>query len=70
MGVLMADFASGTVHWIGDRYFREDTPLIGPLLIEPFREHHRDPRGITTHGLIELHGNTGLPVVWMLALVL
>lgn len=62
-GVLTADFGSGVVHWIGDRFFREDSPVIGPMLIHPFREHHRDPRGITLHGLLELHGNTGLLVV-------
>lgn len=70
LGVLVADFGSGIVHWIGDRFFHEDSPIVGPLLIQPFREHHRDPRGITLHGLLELHGNTGLPVVVVLAVVL
>jgi hypothetical protein len=70
LGVLAADFASGVVHWIGDRFFREDSPIIGPMLIQPFREHHRDPSGITRHGWLELHGNTALPVAIVLGLAL
>ena len=42
-----ADAISGLVHWGCDHYFAEDTPLLGPALIAPFREHHRDPLAIT-----------------------
>src|SRR5262245_21619986 len=42
-GYAFADVASGLVHWFCDTFFRETTPGIGPLLIRPFREHHRDP---------------------------
>lgn len=65
-GVLLADFSSGVVHWFGDTFFREDSPWLGPVLIAPFREHHRDPEAITRHGLLELHGNSCLPVVAVL----
>jgi ubiquitin-conjugating enzyme E2 variant len=34
--------------------------VLGPLLIEPFRDHHRDPLGITRHGFVELSGNSAL----------
>ena len=66
IGWLAADFASGLVHWFADTFFEEDTPCIGPLLIQPFREHHRDPQAMTHHGFLELTGNSCLmllPVV-------
>jgi len=65
-GWLAADFASGLVHWFADSFFEESTPWIGPLLIRPFREHHRDPEAMTRHGFLELTGNSCLvllPVV-------
>lgn len=65
-GWLAADFASGLMHWFADSFFEEDTPWIGPLLIQPFREHHRDPQAMTRHGFLELTGNSCLvllPVV-------
>ncbi len=41
-GYLFADIASGLVHWFCDTFFEEKTPLLGKLLIQPFREHqHR-----------------------------
>jgi uncharacterized protein YbdZ (MbtH family) len=60
MGWLAADFASGLVHWFADSFFEEDTPVIGPLLIQSFREHHRDPQAMTRHGFLELTGNSCL----------
>ncbi|MBY0280486.1 fatty acid desaturase family protein [Candidatus Binatia bacterium] len=69
--VLAADLVSGLVHWICDRFFAEDTPLIGRMLIHPFREHHVDPMAITRHGLFELCGNNALAVLLpVLALLL
>jgi hypothetical protein len=59
-GWLAADFASGIVHWFADTFFEEDAPWIGPLLIRPFREHHRDPQAMTRHGFLELTGNSCL----------
>jgi TMEM189-like protein len=58
LGWLAADFASGVVHWFADTFFEETTPGIGPLLIQPFREHHRDPLAMTRHGFLELTGNS------------
>lgn len=55
-GALLADVASGTVHWLCDRFGSEATPLLGPLLIAAFREHHRDPGSIARHGLLERSG--------------
>ena len=55
-GYLLADVGSGTVHWFGDTFYEENTPVIGPLLIRTFREHHRDPESITRHGFFEVNG--------------
>jgi hypothetical protein len=67
-GYALADMVSGLTHWFCDTFFREDTPFIGPLLIRPFREHHRDPAAMTRHGFLELTGNSCLGVLPLLAL--
>jgi hypothetical protein len=53
LGIAVADLFSGIVHWGCDTFLREDAPLIGPLFIAPFREHHRDPLAMTRHGFVE-----------------
>ncbi|MGH9860131.1 MAG: fatty acid desaturase CarF family protein, partial [Candidatus Acidiferrales bacterium] len=69
LGLLLADFLSGCAHWFCDRFFEEDTPVLGPLLIAPFREHHRDPLAMTHHGFLELNGNNALALTPLLAWV-
>jgi len=69
LGVVVADFASGAVHWFCDTFFSERTPLIGRSLILPFRAHHADPGSILRHGLVELHGNSAVPVVLVLGVL-
>jgi ubiquitin-conjugating enzyme E2 variant len=56
VGYLAADLMSGTVHWFCDTFFAEDTPLIGPTVILPFRDHHRHPEAITGYRLLEQDG--------------
>lgn len=67
-GYAAADAASGLTHWFCDTFFREDTPGIGPVLIHPFREHHRNPAAMTRHGFLELVGNSCLGVAPVLGL--
>lgn len=67
LGWLGADLASGIAHWLCDRYGSERTPLLGPVLIRPFREHHADPLAMTRHGFLELCGNNALAVAPVLA---
>jgi ubiquitin-conjugating enzyme E2 variant len=66
LGYLLADFLSGCAHWFCDTFFEETTPVIGALLIAPFREHHVDPQAITRHGFLELNGNSALALVPLL----
>jgi ubiquitin-conjugating enzyme E2 variant len=56
------------IHWFCDRFLEEHTRLIGPVLIRPFREHHRDPLAMTSHGFLELTGNSCLGLLPVLAL--
>ena len=44
LGILVADFNGGFVHWFSDTFFAEDSSLFGRGIIAPFREHHRDPQ--------------------------
>jgi hypothetical protein len=67
VGYLGSDFFTGFAHWFGDSFFEEESPFIGPVLIQPFREHHRDPLAMTRHGLLELTGNSALVLSPVLA---
>lgn len=40
---LFADFLSGLYHWIEDRYFGDEWPLIGAYVSKPNGRHHDDP---------------------------
>jgi ubiquitin-conjugating enzyme E2 variant len=70
LGYFVADVATGLVHWFCDRFFEEDSPVVGRLLIFPFRDHHRDPRAMTRHGVLELTGNSCLATSPVLAAAL
>jgi hypothetical protein len=67
VGWLSADFGSGLVHFLCDRFGSERTPLFGPAVIRPFREHHVDPSAIGSHGFVELSGNNALALTPLLA---
>lgn len=57
---LLADLMSGLVHCAADNFGEENLFFFGPAFIKPFREHHRDPEGITHHGFLEVNGNSCL----------
>ena len=62
-GYLTADFLSGVVHWAGDTIGDETTPFLGKNFVMPFRQHHVDPKEISTHDLIETNGNNCIVVL-------
>lgn len=70
LALVLGDFVGGLVHWGADTYFSEDTPVIGPALIKPFRQHHIFPRDICTHTLVSIVGNVCILAVPILALCL
>tara|TARA_B100000959_G_C14775711_1_gene539381 strand:+ start:48 stop:731 length:684 start_codon:yes stop_codon:yes gene_type:complete len=53
LGYILADFITGATHWFCDSFFNEKTPVIGRLIIYPFREHHLYPLLITEDKFIE-----------------
>ncbi|MDX1958818.1 MAG: fatty acid desaturase CarF family protein [Leptospiraceae bacterium] len=60
LSYLSADFISGYVHFLGDNFLSENSPILGEAFIRPFREHHTDPKAITRHDFIETNGNNCL----------
>jgi ubiquitin-conjugating enzyme E2 variant len=70
LGMLATDFISGLVHWFCDGFFREDTPVLGPLLIGPFREHHRDPQAMTQRPFLQINHNNCVGMLPILAVAL
>jgi ubiquitin-conjugating enzyme E2 variant len=65
---IASDFASGFVHWLADTWGSDTMPVIGPALVQPFREHHVDPLGITRHSFVVTNGNTALISLPVLAM--
>lgn len=62
-GYLAADFASGFVHWMGDTFGDEQTPVLGEGFVKPFREHHTHPKKICDHDFVEVNGNNSILLV-------
>jgi ubiquitin-conjugating enzyme E2 variant len=56
VGVAAIDFLTGIVHWGCDRFGDAETPVVGPLLIRAFREHHVNPGNMVDHDWIETNG--------------
>jgi ubiquitin-conjugating enzyme E2 variant len=53
LGYLCADLLSGVAHWFCDTFFDERTPIIGPTVIAPFRDHHSRPWRIAHYRFIQ-----------------
>ncbi|MBK9500874.1 MAG: kua-ubiquitin conjugating enzyme hybrid localization domain protein [Leptospiraceae bacterium] len=69
VGYVGADFFSGLVHFLGDTFGTEETPVLGEPFIKPFREHHVDPKGMTKHDFVETSGNNCIVSIPFLLLV-
>jgi Lipid desaturase domain len=70
LALVLGDFVGGLVHWAADTYFSEDTPVVGPALIKPFRQHHLFPRDICTHTFVSIVGNVCILAVPLLLMCL
>lgn len=60
IGWVLADLFSGLVHFIADNFGHPATPIVGPLFIAPFREHHDAPEAMLHHGFLERNANNAL----------
>jgi ubiquitin-conjugating enzyme E2 variant len=71
-GAVAADLVSGLVHWGADTWGRDDTPVVGPRLLVPFRVHHVNPddflrrRFVDTNGEVAMIAAPALTAVLML----
>lgn len=71
-GLVAADFASGLVHWGADTWGRDDLPVIGRLLLVPFRVHHINPGDFARRSFVDTNGEVAaisVPVLAALMLV-
>jgi hypothetical protein len=66
-GIAAADFLSGLVHWAADTWGRDDTPIVGPRLLVPFRVHHVNPDDFVTRPFLDTNGDVALIAVPILA---
>jgi len=72
LGWLLADFLSGVLHWIEDRFGpgREDWPVLGPLIFTPNLIHHDVPTLFLDSGFVERNWTTWAVVVPLAAALL
>ena len=70
VGMFGADIVSGLVHWGCDTWGSPTTPVIGPIFIRTFREHHVDAMAITRHDFVETNGSNCLVSAPVLGLAL
>ena len=57
---VLSDLASGVVHWIADSWGSQQTPIVGPRFLRPFRVHHVDPSDILRRGFVGLNGDVAI----------
>jgi ubiquitin-conjugating enzyme E2 variant len=65
--LLLADFASGMVHWGADTWGSERMPVLGRRFLRPFRVHHVNPDDILRRGFVDLNGDVALLTLPLLA---
>jgi plasmanylethanolamine desaturase len=67
---ILADFASGIVHWSADTWGRESTPVLGPRFLTPFRIHHTNPDDFLLRNFIDTNGDVAMLAVPALVIAL
>jgi ubiquitin-conjugating enzyme E2 variant len=70
LGLIGADFVSGVVHWAGDTWGTERTPVVGRRFVRPFRFHHAHPLDMLKSNFFSTNGDNVLGVLPFLLLAL
>lgn len=60
LGLFVADFVSGVIHWAGDTWGDEQSPVLGRRFIRPFRFHHAHPLDMLKSHFFTTNGDTAL----------
>ncbi|MFO0809804.1 MAG: fatty acid desaturase CarF family protein [Gemmataceae bacterium] len=60
VGVIVADFLSGLVHWTADTWGRETMPFFGRRFLRPFRVHHVNPDDFLKRDWIDCNGDVAM----------
>ena len=60
LAFYLADLLTGMIHWVCDSFGSAETPVWGPMLVGPFRRHHKDPLEITRITLAENLGSSSI----------
>lgn len=58
---LIADLLSGFWHWLEDRYFEEEWPILGKYVAKPNTLHHAQPSAFLHQGYWSRNWTTILP---------
>ena len=57
---VLADLASGIVHWSADTWGSETMPVLGPRFLRPFRVHHTNPDDFLRRNFVDTNGDVAL----------
>lgn len=60
LGLILADFASGVIHWIADTWGSETMPVLGRRFLRPFRVHHVNPDDFLKRNFIDTNGDVAM----------
>ena len=61
-GVLLADFLSGVIHWIQDRYAKPSWPLVGAAVTDA-HDHHAKPHKFLERSFLRRNSAVGVIVL-------